>query len=109
MINNNINKIFNSVDNKHQITIFMIDDVSWFNIDKFDLEYYKTFLLILKDVLLFLKKHNVIYIKQYVFEEDAMLFKNSSCTNINENLYVITTNINIFIDEIINVFKLNFI
>lgn len=103
MTYNNINKIFNSIDNKHQISVYIIDDVCWFNIDKFDYEYYKTFLLNLKDVLLYLKKNNVIYIKQYVFEEDVVLFKNSSSINIDDK-YVITTNIDIFVDEIISVF-----
>ena len=102
-----MNKIFNSIDNKHKISICVIDDICWFNIDKFEFEYYKTFLLTLKDVLLYLKKNKVIYIKQYVYNEDVILFKNSSSTNINENQYIITTNIDIFIDEIICVFGIN--
>jgi hypothetical protein len=104
-----MNKIFNSVDLKHQISTYIIDDICWFNIDKFEFEYYKTFLLTIKDVLLYLKKNKVIYIKQYVFEEDVILFKNSSSTNINENQFIITTNIDIFIDEIIGVFGINII
>jgi hypothetical protein len=102
-----MSKIFNSIDNKHQINICIIDDICWFNIDKFEFEYYKTFLLTLKDVLLYLKKNNIIFIKQRVFEEDVVLFKNSSSTNIDENQYVITTNIDIFINEIIGVLGIN--
>lgn len=102
-----MNKIFNSIDNKHQINIYIIEDICWFNIDKFEFEYYKTFLLTLKDVLLYLKKNNVVFIKQYVFEEDVILFKNSSSTNINDTQYIITTNIDNFIDEIIGVFGIN--
>lgn len=92
-----MDKIFNSIDNKHKIYTYVIDDICWFNIDKFEFEYYKTFLLTLKDVLLYLKKNKVIYIKQYVYDEDVKLFKNSSSININENKYIITTNIDIFI------------
>lgn len=102
-----MSKIFNSIDNKHQISIYTIDDICWFNIDKFEFEYYKTFLITLKDVLLYLKKNNIIFIKQYVFEEDVVLFKNSSITNINESQYIITTNIEIFVNEIISVLGIN--
>jgi len=33
---NQLNKIFNSIDNKHQIEVNIIDNISWFNINKFD-------------------------------------------------------------------------
>ena len=100
-------KIYNSIDNKHQIKINIIDDVCWFNINKFDFEYYKTFLLVLKDVLIYLRKNNVIYIKQYISEEDTKYFTKSTIVNIDRDQYTITTNINDFVDEIINVFGIN--
>ena len=71
---NPLNKVFNSIDNKHQIEITIIDDICWFYINKFDFEYYKTFLLTLKDVLMYLKKNNVIYIKQYIDQNDIEFF-----------------------------------
>jgi hypothetical protein len=97
-------KIFNSIDKKHQIEIKIIDNISWFNINKFDFEYYKTFLLILKDILVFLKNNNVLYIKQYIYENDCEYFKNSSIINVDQDIYIVTTNIDNFIEEIINVF-----
>lgn len=96
-----MNKIFDSIDNKHQIETNIIENICWFNINKFDYEYYKTFLLTLKDVLLYLNKNNIIHIKQYIYEEDIEFFKNSSTVNIYENQYIVTTNITDFIDEII--------
>lgn len=97
------NKIFNSPDTKHQIQIDIIYDISWFNINKFDFEFYKTFLLLLRDVLLFMYKNNIRYIKQYINEEDKQYFKKSSIVEINKDLLVVSTNITDFLDEIINV------
>jgi len=102
-----MNKIFNSIDNKHKINTYVIDDICWFNIDKFEFEYYKTFLITIKDVLLYLKKNKVVYIKQYVYDDDVVLFKNSSSFKSKENTHIITTNIDIFIDEIVSVFGIN--
>jgi hypothetical protein len=98
-----VDKNFNSIDNKHQIETSIIDNICWFNINKFDFENYKTFLLTLKDVLIYLKKNNIIYIKQHVYEEDIEYFKNSSIINTDENKYTITTNIDVFVDEMVNV------
>jgi len=101
------NKIFNSVDKNHQIEVSVVGNTCWFNINKFEFEYYKTFLLMLKDVLVFLKNNNVIYIKQYIYEDDCEYFKNSSVVNIYKDKYIVTTNIDNFIDEIISVFGIN--
>lgn len=103
---NQQNKVFNSIDNKHQIETTIIENICWFNINKFDFEYYKTFLLTLKDVLLYLKKNNVKYIKQYIYEEDVVYFKKSSIVELDENKYIVNTNIDDFIDEIVNVFEI---
>lgn len=104
---NYMNKKFNSIDKKHEIEINIIENISWFNINKLDFEYIKTFLILLKDVLIFLKKNNVQNIKQNIQEDDIKYFKNSEIINLNDNLYCVTTNINNFIDEIINVFGIN--
>lgn len=99
-----IDKFFNSIDNKHQVEITIIDDdICWFNICKIDFESFKTFLILLKDVMTYLKKNNVIYIKQNIFEEDIVYFKKSSIINLDEKCYIATTNIIDFIDEIVNV------
>lgn len=98
-----ITKIFNSVDNKHQIEINIIEDISWFNIKYIDFESFKTFLLLLKDIIIYMKTNNVKYIKQYITEEDSCYFKKSSIINLDENVYMVTTNITDFIDEIVTV------
>lgn len=103
---NNHNKIFNSIDKKHQIKINIIEDISWFTIDKIDFESFKTFLLLLKDVMVFMKQNNIKYIKQYIMEEDTFYFKQSEIINLDENIYSVTTNINDFIDEITSVFEI---
>lgn len=97
------NKIFNSIDNKHQIETNIIENVSWFNINKLDFESFKTFLILLKDIMVYMKNNNVIYIRQYIMEEDTLYFKKSSIVNLDENTYMVTTNIVDFIDEITNV------
>lgn len=96
-------KFFNSIDNKHQIETYIIENISWFNINKLDFESFKTFLILLKDVMMYMKNNNVIYIRQYIMEEDTIYFKKSSVVNLDENTYVVTTNIVDFIDEITNV------
>lgn len=99
-------KIFNSIDNNHQISINIITDVAWFNINKLNFESFKTFLILLKDVLIYMKKNNVKYIKQYVNEEDMHFFKKSSIFDMDNNVYSITTKIDDFVDEIVNVFDI---
>ena len=103
---NYTNKIFNSIDNKHQIEINTIEDISWFNICKLDFESFKTFLILLKDVMTFMKNNNVKFIRQYIIEEDIIYFKKSSIVNLDKNMYMVTTKIDDFIDEIINVFDI---
>jgi hypothetical protein len=96
-------KIFNSIDNKHEINIKIIDDVSWFNIIKLDFENIKTFLLLLKQVIEYLNLKNIQFIKQYIYQEDLYYFKNSDCSELNDNQYVITTKLIYFVEELTNV------
>ena len=96
-------KIFNSIDNKHEINIKIIDDVSWFNIIKLDFENIKTFLLLLKQVIEFLNLKNVKFVKQYIYQEDLDYFKNSDCCELNDNQYIITTKLIYFVEELTNV------
>ena len=100
-------KIYNSIDNKHQIEINIIENISWFNINKLDFESFKTFLLLLKDIMTYLKNNNIKYIKQYIEEKDTEYFKKSSIINLDKNYYMVTTYIDDFIDEIILVFGIN--
>ena len=102
-------KIYNSIDNKHQIEINIIENISWFNINKLDFESFKTFLLLLKDIMTYLKNNNIKYIKQYIEEKDTEYFKKSSIINLDKNYYMVTTYIDDFIDEIILVFGIKII
>lgn len=97
-----VNKIFNSLDNKHQIDIKIIDDIAWFNINKLDCDQCKTFLLLVKDILNYLNKNNVNTIKQYIYAEDIEYFKKSSCVDIGNNEYIVSTNIIHFLSELTN-------
>lgn len=97
-------KNFISIDKNHQINTSIIDEISWFNIEKLNFEYFKSFLILLKDVMFYFKNNNIKIIKQYVREEDIIFFKKSSKTNIDNNVWIISTNIEDFLDEIINVF-----
>ncbi len=98
-----MNKIFNSIDFKHQIEISIIDNISWFSIKKINYESYKTFLLLLKEMMEYLGANNIVYVRHYVYEEDLEYLKNSSYVEINESQYVVTTNITHFLSEIISV------
>ena len=102
--NSEFNKIFNSIDLKHQIKISLIDDVAWFNINKIEYDSFKTFLLLLKDVLTFMSKNDIKYIKQYVEVNDLELFKYSKLFEYSEYIYTISNKINDFMPEIISVF-----
>lgn len=101
--NYNFNKIFISIDKKHQIDISIIDDVSWFNIDLYDNSDTKTFVLLLKDVLSYLSSNNIKYIKQIIYSEDLKYFTKSSFVQISDNEYTISTNIVDFLSEITSV------
>lgn len=96
-------KTFNSIDNKHQIEINIIDNISWFNINKLDFDNMKTFLILLKDVMTYFKNNNVEYIKQYIMEEDIEFFKKSQVVNLDNNTWMTTTKIENFIDEFVRV------
>lgn len=106
---NNITKIngFESIDKKHQIDIKLIDDIAWFNIIKLDYENYKTFLILLKQVMEYLNSNNIKFIKQYIYEEDLKYFKKSSYLDIGNNQYIISTDIIHFLSELMNVLGVN--
>jgi len=95
-------KVFNSIDDKHQIEISLLENIAWFNINKLNYESYKTFVLLLKDIISFLSKNNVTNIKQYVYKTDLKYFNNSSHICINDDKYIINTYITDFLPEIIN-------
>jgi hypothetical protein len=96
-------KIFTSLDDNHLIIIKKLDEISWFNIEKFDKQQAKTFLLLLKEVIDYFNENNIKYIKQYIHQNDLKFFKNSSYVEIEEAIFIITTPIEKFIDDMIDV------
>jgi hypothetical protein len=105
--NENVNNIvianiFESIDKNHQIEINLIDDIAWFNIIKLDYENCKTFLILLKRVIEYLNLKNVKFIKQYINEEDLKYFEKSSYLEIDNDQYVISTEIIYFLSELTN-------
>ncbi len=97
------NKVFDSLDNQHQISIVIIDEISWFEIKLFNPDRQKTFVLLLKEVIDYYRGKNVQFIKQYVNEDDVTYFKNSTKQLIDDNVYIVTTPIVSFIDDMVSV------
>jgi len=102
-MNNYSNKKFISIDKNHEVEISIIENIAWFNINKLEYEYYKTFLYLLKDIITFFSENKIQYIKQYVIDTDIEYFKSSTFLKISDNQYVISTKIEDFIKELINV------
>ena len=104
-----INKIFDSIDNKHQIEIKieLIGEYAWFNINKLDYENCKTFLILLKRVIEYLSSKNVKIIKQYIYEEDLKYFEKSSHLDIGNGQFIISTEIIHFLSELIYALGIN--
>lgn len=91
--------IFKSIDEEHQINIEINEKVAWFEIIKIEYEQYKTFLLLLKDIVTFISSKNIEYIKQYISSDDVKFFNNSRIDPFNEKISIVTTKINIFPEE----------
>jgi hypothetical protein len=92
-----------SVDLKHKITIILNGDIAWFEIKEFNLEHQKTFILLLKDSIEHFTNKGVKVIKQYVIEQDLGYFINSSIEKIDNDIYVVTTPLISFVDDMISV------
>jgi len=123
LINDNVDIVdnneikFESLDKLHKI-IINIDSFSnlpeycWFNIEIFNETNCKTFLILIKDVIDYINKKNIKYIKQYIYLEDSLYFKNSEIIkyeekiklhNLAQDIFIVTTKIEYFIQELINV------
>ncbi len=94
-------KIFISLDNEHQINTNIIDDISWFQIIKFNPDRQKTFIMLIKEIIDYFRQKNILYIKQYISENDMSYFKNSSINKIEDDLYIISTPISKFIEDMV--------
>lgn len=105
-----MHKIFKSYDDEHEIEIVVEDnDIIWFTINKFNFKYYKTFLLMFKECVEYLNDNNIKIIKQYVNKDDIEYFKNSTCIEYSLNVFIISTPINKFTIDMINVLGLQII
>jgi hypothetical protein len=92
-------KKFISLDKHHSFTIGIVENTAYFQIENINPEYYKTFLLLLKQGFNYMAENNVLYVKQHINSEDAELFKKS--TFIKENTTLIAkTNIEDFLFEL---------
>jgi hypothetical protein len=101
-------KILVSIDTKHKISLRsdVIENISWFEINQIDYENFKTFLFLLKDMLEFLQKNNIKYIKTLLSVEDSKSFKNSQIIEY-DNFNVAIIPIDKFLDDIVCAFGIN--
>ena len=107
---NNNEIIFKSYDNLHKITLTIEnDEFCWFNIDVFNTNNCKTFLILIKEVLEFINKKNIKNIKQYIYLEDCNYFKKSIITKHDDNIFIVKTEIKYFVEELINVLAIKVI
>lgn len=95
-------KDFISFDEEHQISLNIDNDESWFEINKFNFEFYKTFLLLFKEVFDFMIKNNIKIVKQYINEEDKKYFESSTFIEYNSNIIIAYTPLDKFTCDIMN-------
>lgn len=69
-------RTFKSLDSSQEIHIKICKENAYFWIEKFNHESYKLFLMLLKDIIEFLKNKNISYIKLFVSNQEVSLFEN---------------------------------
>ena len=101
-------KIFTSIDNLHIINITICDDIAYFKIINFEFEYVKTFLLLFKECVEYLKINNIRIIRQEIIDNELESFKNSKIYNKTSEYHsIIETEFINFVDEIYTAFNIN--
>lgn len=70
--------LFTSIDKLHTIEITKFGDIAELQIITFHYENYKTFLLLLKNVIEYMAHENIKFVKQRILETDIPLFTNST-------------------------------
>ncbi len=95
--------IMESLDLKHSIQITIIREIAFFQIIKFNPDFQKTFVMLLKDVVEKFTSNNIKYVKQNIIDEDKIYFKNSNIEESEDGSFVVTTPIVSFIDDMISV------
>jgi len=96
------NKEFISLDGRHKINITYIDkgDFCYFNIERYEIENKKTFCYMFKDVIEFMKKNNIRYIKQRLTNDVIKNFSKSEIIKIDENESMVISDIKYFAIEV---------
>lgn len=103
---NHQTKVFFSVDNRHIIKISTINEIFYYEIVLFNLDYVKTFIELFVETLNYIKKKNYP-IRQTIYKPDLHLFKNSIFINDYSNeKCVIETQHNVFFEEMMEVFDI---
>ena len=69
-------RVFTSIDKKHQITINIIENICYIEITLFQHQSFKTFLILFKEVMEYVNKLKVQYIKQIILNEELNMFNN---------------------------------
>ncbi len=95
--------IMESLDLKHSIQITIIRENAFFQIIKFNPDFQKTFVMLLKDVIEKFTSNNIKYVKQNIIDEDKSYFKNSDINELEDGNFIVSTPIISFIDEMISV------
>jgi hypothetical protein len=70
--------LFTSIDKLHTIEITKFGDIAELQIIAFHYENYKTFLLLLKNVIEYMARENIKFVKQKILETDIPLFTKST-------------------------------
>jgi hypothetical protein len=97
-----VNKIISSLDNNHEIQISIIDEIAWFNINKLDYNNIKSFLYLVKDIMEIFRNNKIKNIKQYIGVDSIKFFTNSSIIELENDIYIVNSDIEIFLDELVN-------
>jgi len=102
-------KIFDSIDQKHKITVIpLTNDSIHFEINNISIEDIKTFALLLKDCVDYIHKNKHKKIIQTINKNDYGLFRFSNkIQELNDDNIFIETNLDKFIPEILNVLSIN--
>jgi hypothetical protein len=88
-----------SFDNKHKIKLQINNDCAIFSIINLEFEFYKSFLILLKDIIHDLNSKNIKNIIQYINNDDCVNFNKSDIIKIDDNTSMVVTNINIFAEQ----------
>lgn len=97
---------FYSIDGKHLINTYVLDDVAWFEPLTIDVTNGKTLCLLIKTICKHFKSQNVKYVKQYVMDNDVGFFEKSTVVKM-DDYSIVTTCLEDFPVEVSNAFGLS--